>query len=262
MATEQKRLWIFFIVSMWISIFITPQRVFASNEASIVTKIADDHSNYYSKERLKRVMVGFLAMGVVANSEIDGNLQDRYQDKIRSQKIDDDSKITKLFGEGKYLIPISILSSGAYYLDSNSEIGNWGLNSTRAYAVGLPAMWVMQNVTGASRPAESNGSKWKPFKDSNGVSGHAFVGAVPFLTLAQMNNNNTFIKYTFYVASGIAAWSRVNDDSHYTSQAILGWYMAYESVGAVFNTNDKSKQISFMPVIGNNFYGINIHRRW
>ena len=145
---------------------------------------------------------GFLAMGVIANSKIDENPQDWYQDEIRSKTTDDYSKTAKLLGEGKYLIPISILASGAYYLDSDSEIGNWGLNSARAYAVGLPAMWVIQNITGASRPDELNGSKWKPFNDTNGVSGHAFVGAVPFLTLARMNNNK-FIKYAFYAASGL-----------------------------------------------------------
>ena len=43
-------------------------------------------------------------------------------------------------------------------------------------------MLLMQRVTGASRAGESDsGSHWRPFHDSNGVSGHAFMGAVLLL---------------------------------------------------------------------------------
>ena len=256
---DMNRLWLFATVAICVSIFTT-HKVFASDKTSIGTKIANDYSNFYSKDRLTKMGGVFLTMRVIANSKIDGNIQNWYQDKIRSQTTDDYAKTAKLFGEGKYLVPLSILASGAYYLDSDSKIGNWGLNSARAYAVGLPAMWLMQYVTGASRPNESNGSTWNHFKDENGVSGHAFVGAVPFLTLARMNNNK-YIKYASYAASALTAWSRVNDYKHYTSQAILGWYMAYESVGSIFDTNNKSNKVSFKPVIGNDFYGINISGR-
>ncbi len=66
-----------------------------------------------------------------------------------------------------------------------------GVYASRAYLVGAPAMLLMQNVTGGSRPEEmDHGSKWDPFHDDNGVSGHAFMGAVPFLTLANMYDDN------------------------------------------------------------------------
>lgn len=257
--TEQNRLQLLVTVAICIIIF-TPHKGFASDEISLSTKIVNDYSNYYSQDRLFRIGIGFLAMGVMANTRIDGNIQDWYKDEIRSENTDDYSKTVKLFGEGKYLLPIAALASTAYYFDSDSEVGNWGLNSFRAYAVGLPAMWVMQNVTGASRPEESNNSsKWKPFNDTNGVSGHAFIGAVPFLTIARMSNNK-FIKYSSYVASVLAAWSRVNDDDHFVSQAVLGWHMAYESVGAVFDTNDN--KFSIFPVVGNDYYGIIISAKW
>jgi hypothetical protein len=48
--------------------------------------------------------------------------------------------------------------------------------------VGAPPLYVMQQVTGSSRPGEgSAGSHWHFLNDNNGVSGHAFIGAVPFL---------------------------------------------------------------------------------
>ena len=256
-----------FIVSMGVVttalclIFFTVQKVFASDDASVKTKIVNDYKNFYSKDRLARMAVGFLSMSAVANSKVDQNIQDWYQGEIRNSRTDNYAETAKFFGEGKYLIPVSILAGGTYYLNSDSIIGNWGLNAARAYTVGLLPMLAMQYTTGASRPKESRGSKWRPFNDSNGVSGHAFVGAVPFLTLARMNNNQ-LIKYIAYFTSGLTAWSRVNDHAHYTSQAILGWYMAYESVDSVFETNNKLNQIFFMPVIGKDFYGINVSVRW
>jgi len=260
MRTKQNRVKTFILICVFANLFSAHQ-VSASDDVSIGTKIANDYSNFYAKERLMRMGAGFLSMGIIANSEIDVNLQDWYQDEVRSNTTDSYSKTAKFFGEGKYLLPISILASSAYHFNSESEIGNWGLNSARAYAVGLPTMWMMQKLTGASRPNESRGSKWRPLNDNNGVSGHAFVGAVPFLTLAQMNDNK-FIKYALYATSTLTAWSRVNDNSHYTNQAILGWQMAYESVGSVFDTNEKSEKISFTPLIGNEYYGINISARW
>ena len=217
-----------------ISTFFLIQSSLASNKITLGNKIVKDYSNFYSKKRLIKMGLVFSAMGLIANTNIDKNFQDWHNNNIKSSKSDKKSKVFKNFGEKNYLIPISLLASGAYWLNNRSNVGNWGLNSVRSYIVGAPIVWVMQYVTGGSRPNDKNPtSKWRPFNDNNGVSGHAFVGAVPFLVLAKMNDNK-FIKYSAYLASTLTAWSRVNDDSHYLSQAILGWYIAHEAVSSVF----------------------------
>jgi len=97
-------------------------------------------------------------------------------------------------------------------------------------------MLAMQVVTGASRPGETDhGSLWAPFQDNNGVSGHSFLGAVPFISAAKMTDNR-FWKAAFYAGSTLAAFSRINDDDHYASQAMLGWWMAYVAATAVDDT--------------------------
>ena len=119
-------------------------------------------------------------------------------------------------------------------------------------------MLAMQRLSGASRPGETDhGSHWKPFDDDNGVSGHAFVGAVPFLTIARMSKNS-IIKYLFYGLSGLTAWSRVNDNKHYVSQAVLGWYMGWEATDAVFSTDDKVNNVVFSPLLNHRYYGFYI----
>ncbi len=244
---------------------LLPFNSLAANSSfrSIGSTIASDYSNFYSKESLTRLGIGFLAMGLVANTEIDDNIHEWYQDDVRNSTTEDLAENAKFFGEGIYIIPFSLLSSGLYYLDADSSLGKWGRNTTRAYIVGGPAMLAAQYLTGASRPGEDEdqGSDWKPFNDNNGVSGHAFVGAVPFLTIAKMNDN-TFVKVLAYFASTLTAWSRVDDSSHYTSQAVLGWYMAYESVNSVFATDDQERKISFTPVVGNDFYGMFLSMQW
>lgn len=250
-----------FFYMIVITIFFLIYESASANDTPFYDKIGTDYSNLSSQSRLLRLGVGFLTMGAVANSDLDNNFQDWYQEDFRSEATDNNAEIAKLFGEGKYLLPITFIASGLTYLDSNSEIGKWGEKSARAYIVGLPSMWIMQNITGASRPSEFTGSEWRPFNDINGVSGHSFVSAVPFLTMARMTDNK-FIKYGSYIVSTLGSWSRVNDNQHYLSQAILGWYMAYESVGIVFETNEVQSDVIVLPVINNDFYGVMVTGSW
>jgi len=210
--------------------------------------IVSDHKNYYSWQNLWPMGVAFGVGGVMANTDIDEDIRSWYQEDVRSSTTDNISDVVKNFGEGKYMIPVTLLAAGAgYFIPENSKaspIGHWGVKTARSYLVGIPPLLVMQRVTGASRPGESSSdSEWDPFNDSNGVSGHAFIGAVPFMTLAKMNDNLA-VKILSYGASTLCAWSRINDDDHYTSQAALGWFMALQSSNSVFKT-DREKNSAF-----------------
>lgn len=222
-----------------------------------------DYQSFYAPKRLQRLAIGFGVGGVVANTQLDNNFQNWYQHNIRSNNTDAFSKVTKTFGEGKIMIPVALLSATINYIEPKSSIGVWGVYTSRAYLIGAPAVLLMQVATGASRPDESShGSKWHPFNDNNGVSGHAFVGAVPFLTLAHLYEKNKPIKYVAYLASFATAWSRINDNAHYLSQASLGWYMAYESVDAVFDADRPKEKVSVYPIAGYKSMGISVQMHW
>jgi len=94
------------------------------------------------------------------------------------------------------------------------------------------------------------------------VSGHAFVGAVPFLTLAKMAENQKPLQVLAYALSVLTAWSRVNDNAHYTSQAILGWYMAYESVDAVFTRSTGDTGVTVSGGVLSQAYGVEMRVQW
>ena len=211
-----------------------------------------------------RLAAGFSVGAIMANSSIDNDVEEWYQKDVRSSSTDDSAKIAKIFGEGKYLIPLTALSASLPFIADDSALGIWGEKSIRAYMVGAPAMLLMQKVTGASRPEEPpHDSRWSMFNDTNGVSGHAFIGAVPFLSIAKMNEDNKLIKYAAYAASAAGAWSRVNDDDHYLSQILLGWYMAWESVDAVFSPSEEIKTVSILPaIISHDAYGLSLQVTW
>lgn len=269
-------------VALFIGSILILQTARAADEASAATKpgiantIADDYRAYFSKDRLTRLGIAFGLGAVAANTNIDMSVRNWYQDNVRSERTDSWSSVegnnaafrAKLFGEGKYMVPIALLAASVNYLDTDTAVGNWGANASRAYIVGLPAMWGMQFATGAARPSHNapSGSAWRPFNDdgyAHGVSGHSFVGTVPFLTIAYMNPDNGWVKYPAYLASMAAGWSRINDDAHFPSQVVLGWYMAYEAVDTVFENNGKKKTgVTVAPMAGLDGFGLIAHAEW
>lgn len=228
--------------------------------------VINDYKEFYSVHRLKRMGVAFAAGAVVANTHTDAMFQKWYQTDIRSGTTDDIAAINKNFGEYRYVLPVTLAAAlvdnmvqGTEY---NNTVGRWGKRTMRAYLLGTPLLWATQNITGASRPVANRGSDWRPFKDSHGVSGHSFVGAVPFLVMAGMADQNKVLKTFFYAASTAAAISRINDNAHYLSQAALGWYLAWESTDAVLDRERREKSYAVQPMMLQDGYGVSVSMRW
>jgi hypothetical protein len=197
--------------------------------------IKNDYKNFYlSGDNLLRLGIGIGCAGLFANTSMDGDMQKFYQDNLRSEATDDLSKVLKIPGDIFITPPVLI---GTYLLFKDSSAGEWAQKSLRALAVGAPTGLLLQRVTGASRPSEGD-SKWRPFNDANGLSGHAFIGAVPFITAAKMNEN-PYVKGILYGLSVLPGLSRINGNEHYFSQTALGWYLALLSCNSVEKTDMK-----------------------
>jgi len=227
--------------------------------------VKDDYLGFYSRDRMLRLGMVFGAGAILANTHIDESFQKWYRTDIHSSSTDDFARATKNFGEWKYLVPVTF---GAAIFDEfvsdkeyQSPISQWGVRTARAYILGTPILLVTKEITGASRPKDGVGSTWRPFNDVNGVSGHAFVGAVPFLTFAKMNEDNDLLKYLAYAASTLTAISRINDDAHYLSQAALGWYLAWEATGTI-DDQDNRKKFRVAPMSLKDGYGIYVGMEW
>ncbi len=198
---------------------------------------------YYDKDNLLRLGLGVAGAGLLANTSADREFQEYYSDNLNSRASDNASKILKIPGEVLVAIPALI---GADMLLEGTPAGLWADRSLRALLVGGPAGLIIQYSTGGGRPKEGD-SRWRPFKNNNGLSGHAFIGAVPLITAAKMQDN-LYLKSLFYGLSFLPALTRINDSEHYLSQACLGWYLAYLSVDKVSKRDGQGPQFSLTPL--------------
>ena len=238
------------------------QTEYRVNFKNMGNTIWQDYEAFYTQERLIRVASVFGVGAVMAHSNIDTEFQDWHQSNIRSSGTDDFSKVVKHLGEKTLMMPIAILASSLEFSKPDSFWAEWGQLSTRAYLLGGPIIGFTQPLTGGSRPKdEYKDAHWRPFNDDNGVSGHSFVGAVPFLALTKMSQLNDWQRTLAYVASGLGSWSRINDDAHYLSQAMLGWYIAWESLNAI-SQSPKASWYQVKPVVFGDGVGIGVSIDW
>ncbi len=183
--------------------------------------------------------VGIGVHAILSNTSLDQDFRNGVQNDVRSGSTDDVAKFFKTFGEGKYFIPLFAVGDVAYryaqehgaFRHGSCALGEFASRSVRTYLVGFPVVLAGQYAMGCSRPNDfrSYDSAWNPFADNNAISGHAFMGATPFLVAAQMDDR-LWWRATFYALSVMPGLSRINDDAHYLSQVLLGWYVSYLSV--------------------------------
>ena len=234
---------------------------FRSVFSDVFSDVWSDHAHYYSGENLGKLAIGVGTAALLANTSADESLRSFYLDHIGRSKV---VHATKYLGTGQYAIPVIAVSALADSLFDGGPMGHdvsaWGNRSLRALAVGTPPMLAMQWAIGSSRPEEGFGSRWKPFKDTNGVSGHAFLGAVPFISAAKMTDD-PFWKAGLYFASALPGLSRINDDDHFASQVVLGWWMAYLAASAVDETQLAKKNLSIGPTFFPDGVGVGIEYR-
>ncbi len=231
-------------------------------------RIFSDFSNFYEKETLARFGLACLGGSILANTKMDRNFQNWYQQDVHCNFTKELSEFTKFFGEGGIFIPVTVSTALIYRFHQEKSgqtgierpIGNYFDRVARGYVVGTPTLLVGQILLGGNRPRDGS-SYWQPFEgEDHGLSGHAFIGAIPFITAARMSKQ-IWVKGLFYGLSLLPAWSRVNDDAHFLSQSALGWYLAYLSVGAVSKTEGNKhlpKGMTLFPVLEGQFVGLGI----
>ena len=212
--------------------------------------VQTDFGNFYlDRANLIVLGIGLGGAAIVAHTAIDREIRDKYQENIRSKGTDDAAKIFKVPGTALAAVPVYIGTYGAGLLLRNPTMEEWAQKAFRATVVGAPALLFFREATGADRPTEGD-SHWRPFRNSHGASGHAFIGSIPFITAAKMSEN-PYIKGVFYGLSTLPGLSRINDDRHYFSQAALAWYLAYLSSAAVEKGDDRREgkiHVGIIPV--------------
>jgi hypothetical protein len=233
--------------------------------------LINDQRNFYSCGSLEWLAGGIGGAAILANTSLDEQFRQAVHGPAGANSTD--LNWMKGFGSGQYVIPsLAGIWVVDYWLDSSSPPGTrpyadwleeWSGRSLRGLIVGAVPLLSLQYILGPSRPgASSAGSHWTPFQSSHGVSGHAFVGAVPFWTAAQLTDCVP-LQIGFYGMGTLAGISRIHTDSHYLSQVLLGYWLAGLSVAAVDNTEWQKRQWLITPtVFENGGAGMAIMHQW
>lgn len=233
------------------------------------TDVYWDYRNYLSYRTLGVMVVSLGAAAALANTPADQHITDWYDARIRSHTSDVIARDFKFFGTGQYTIPMFLGTAFVFplvedFIPETGPVGQWGNRSIQAVLVGGPTMLFLQEALGSARPTAGEGSHWQFFHDSNGVSGHAFMGSIFFLTASGMSDNFAF-KVLMVALSWGAGWSRINDNAHYTSQVLMGWSCGWMAVDAV-NRTKRGEDDNFFSVgptmLSGGTPGIQLAFRW
>lgn len=203
-----------------------------------------DQKNFYDLDTLAPFALALGGAAILANSGIDREFAEDYQENIFNDDTDKASSWVKWMGDGRYTLPVlGVATALSIYVPEDETlgpVGTWGQRGLRATITGALPLWVMQRAIGSGRPGlDANNSSWAFWDHTNGVSGHTFISAVPFITAARMVEN-PYAKAGLYLGSTLTGWSRINDHDHYLSQVLLGWFLAYLAVDSVFDTDTQA----------------------
>lgn len=191
----------------------------------------------YGRRAFLKLGIALAGAGVLAYTGADEALESFHSGTLRSSLTDRFSALVKPGGERYWFGNWAMVASLDAWVRSNA-FSRWGRANFEAMVVGLPVLWTLQRGLGANRPSSDDGSpRWRPMKAANSASGHAFIAAVPWLTLAR-RNNLVPVKAGAQIASLLTGWSRLNDRKHYVSQIILGWTIAWNAVSAVADQDE------------------------
>lgn len=219
-----------------------------------------DHIEFYAGENIAWLYGTVVTAALLANTGGDRHIDEWYQDSIRNRTTDAFSRTTRLLGEGALTVPLFIGAGFAGYVfgdtPATAALEEWGERSLRSTVIGVPPMFFLQRVTRHSRPKAEKDEDWKT-DHNKGVSGHAFMGAIPFISAAKMTDH-LGLKTALYLGSMLCGYSRVNDEGHYVSHVIMGWGLAYLAETAVDRSFREHSSVQWDPWLTDKVVGVTL----
>ena len=188
--------------------------------------------NYATRRTFLRLGGALTGATLLAYSGLDEAFESFHTGTLRNSATDGFARTVYHGGQRWWFLNWLLVGAVDAWLRTNA-FTRWGRKNFEAMVVGLPTLWTVQRGLGANRPSDPGPNpRWRPLADDNSASGHAFMGAVPWLTLARRLPQPA-LRTVSLVLSALTGWSRINDRKHYLSQVILGWTIAYNATAAV-----------------------------
>lgn len=248
------------LMALSLIIFSSTYSTSALARDPIYVQIGRDYKNFYADGYNYLYLAGSWGLGAtMALSPLDQMVADAYAKVPAEANRARFSAVSKVFGDKWFTLVYVALSLADPDDPAISDTlmyypAEWGRRNLRAILLGLPLLYAGQFMLGGARPIDNSkhSSTWRgpaytggclnskkfPDHDCHAISVHAFIGALPFITAAEMSDHWA-LKTVFYIASTFPAWSRVNDNQHYLSQAFMGWALAWRSAAVVNRSRDE-----------------------
>jgi hypothetical protein len=205
-----------------------------------------DFENMYMSWNVLGLAAALGVAAPLANTSADANFDRWYQQHVRGGNADHWGSELRRFGDIWIVVPVVIGSTavaGAFpEYGCCTAIGDWGCRSLRGLIVGAPPVVIFQIALGSGQPGDAQGSAWHPKQGHQAVATEAYVGSVPLLTAAAVCKNPC--RWLFFGGSFAATWACVHNDSHYLSQALLGWSIGAVATCSVNQTENQRLQVT------------------
>jgi membrane-associated phospholipid phosphatase len=185
-----------------------------------------------TRRNLLRLGLAVGGASVLVYSGADAAFERWHTSRVKSDASDRVSNWVHDWGERYWFAVWAVIALFDAFV-GRSAFTRWGRANFESLVTGLPTLWTVQRVLGASRPGETDhGPHYVPFADDNAASGHAFVSSIPFFNAWRMLAGRRYRPATLAL-SPLTGWSRINDRKHYASQVLLGWGIAWAATEAV-----------------------------
>ncbi len=167
-------------------------------------------------------------------------------------------------GKGKYMLA----GYGGYYavgaLFGDAKTQETALLGFQAFALGGLFSESAKRLFGRTRPDTEGASSWD-FKGPGGeksfISGHTTVAFTAATVFAEQYKNTWYVPPAAYTLASLVGLSRVYDNDHWLSDVLAGAVIGY-SAGKVITYlspfMDSSRQMSLLPNISGDNYGVNL----
>ncbi len=205
----------------------------------------------YDRRGFLRLLGATAAAAVLAHGGVDAAADRWRRGRRPDPRLDALSAVLRPLGERFwFLVWAAVAALDARWRSTSWT--RWGRRNFQTMVVGLPALWTIQRVAGASRPTDPPASpRYRPFADDNAASGHTFVSAIPWIRLARAGSGHGWRRRlgraAAWAMSWGTGWSRFHDGKHYLSQVLLGYAIAWHAVDAVDAVEDAAEAAAAMP---------------
>jgi len=252
---ELKKSWVKIILSMFI-LFFFPRGgpANASEKRSIFSRLPKD-SKYIFTSPLRLGKSDVLPLSAILLSTcglmfLDKDIRCSLQDS-KSESWDEIFAFSKQFGDGRASLSIAgiFYLGGKIFNDEKSQ--ETAISALESFIISGLICTSLKVLAGRSRPyrEEGSGKFYGPTFDNSKLSlpsGHATV-AFSLASVIASEYDNVIIDISAYTIASLAAFSRIYQDKHWTSDVVLGAIIG-TLVGRAIVYQNKKENVGISPL--------------